>query len=354
MNTDILQRARRFMTGDDLILGGDTCVSCGLPRANSPVAKAMNSTFNAFGLFLNDSRFICPQCMELFKDRAGRTKFLLYTERGKQRIVEREDVLPIIKTPPAREYIFSVPYSFQKHHWLHAGLSTPRMAYIGTDNGTVVIDYQMHDIPRLVDTAIDAVMCGLPRKELTIGKYSVFTRSRFGAALDAWETELAPLRHGGALDLIVRHIPAVKKKKSFTIEEDGTMFSDTEQKAIAIISTLAHASRYRREQGLAFWQSFFKRRIMRHVDYPLNAFFSGVARGVFCDVHALDVSLVEGMSEDDSRAVMKDIKQKADLLIAAAYTAMKESAPTPAPKTTQTTTKPAKKEKENGKQASLF
>lgn len=354
MNTAIIERARRFMTGDDLLFGGDACVSCGLPRANTPISKAMGSTFNAFGLILNDSRFICPQCMELFKDRAGRTKFLLYAEQGKQRIVEREDVLPIIKAPPASEYVFSVPYSFQKHHWLHAGLSTPRTAYIGTDNGTVIIDYQRHDIPRLIDTSIDAVMCGLPRKELTIGKYSVFTRARFGATLDAWETALAPLRHGGALDLIVRHIPAVKKKKSFTIEEDGKMFSDTEQKAIAIISTLAHASRYRRENGLAFWQSFFKRRIMRNIDYPLNQFFSGVARGVFCDVHALDVTLVEGMSEDDSRAVMKDIKQKADLLIAAAYTAMKESTPAPAPKTTQATTKPGKKEKENGKQASLF
>ena len=332
-------------------------MSCGLPRANTPVAKGMNSTFNAFGLFLNDSRFICPQCMELFKDRASRTKFLLYTEQGKQRIVEREDVLSIIKEPPAKKYVFSVPYSFQKHHWLHAGLSTPRRAYIGTDDVTVVIDYERHDVHSLVDTAIDAVMCGLPRKELTAGKYSVFTRARFGTELDAWESALAPLRQSGALDLIVRHIPAVKKKKSFTIQEEGkAVFSETEQKAIAIISTLAYASRYRREQGLAFWQSFFKRRIMRNIDYPLNAFFSGVARGVFCDVHALDVSLIESMSEEDSRSVMREIKQKTDLLIAAAYTAMKESAPSSVQnaKTAETTTKTAKKEKANAQQALLF
>lgn len=66
MNTAIIEQARSFMTGDDLLLGGDACVSCGLPRANTPISKAMGSTFNAFGLLLNDSRFICPQCMELF------------------------------------------------------------------------------------------------------------------------------------------------------------------------------------------------------------------------------------------------------------------------------------------------
>lgn len=353
MNTAILMDARRYMTGDDLLLGGEVCVSCGLPRANTPVAKDMNSTFNCFGLFLTDSRVICPQCMELFKDRAGRSKIMLYTQRGQQRIMEREDVLPLLKAPPAAEFVLSLPYSFQKHHWIHAGLSTPRKAYIGTDDGTVVIDYERHDIPRLVDTAVDAVMYGLSRKELTAGKYSVFTRARFGAALDVWEAALAPLRHGGALDLIVRHIPAVKKKKSFTIQEEGAVFSDTEQKAIAVLSTLAASSRYRRENGLPFWQAFFKRRIMRNVDYPLNAFFSGVARGIFCEPTLLDVSLIEGMSEEDSRAVMREIKQKTDLLLAATYTAIKEAIDGAEGKK-KTETGNGKKEKKDASQATLF
>lgn len=363
MNTAILMDARRYMTGDDLLLGGDLCVSCGLPRANTPVAKGMNSTFNCFGLFLTDSRVICPQCMELFKDRAGRSKIVLYTQKGQQRIMEREDVLSLLKAPPAAEFVLSLPYSFQKHHWIHAGLSTPRKAYIGTDDGTVVIDYERHDIPHLVDTAVDAVMYGLSRKELTAGKYSVFTRARFGATLDAWEAALAPLRHGGALDLIVRHIPAVKKKKSFTIqEEEDAVFSDTEQKAIAVLSTLAASSRYRRENGLPFWQAFFKRRIMRNVDYPLNAFFSGVARGIFCEPTLLDASLIEGMSEEDSRAVMREIKKKTDLLLAATYTAIKESIDgaegkkktEKAPTKTKTETGNGKKEKTDASQANLF
>lgn len=361
MNTSILMAARRFMTGDELFFGGDVCVSCGLPRANTPVAKGMNSTFNCFGLFLTDSRVICPQCMELFKDRAGRSKIMYYTEKGEQRIIAREDVLPILKAPPAGEFVLSLPYSFQKHHWIHAGLSTPYRAYIGTDDGTVVFDYERHDISRLVDIAVDAVMYGLSRKELTAGKYSVFTRARFGAELDAWEAELAPLRHGGALDLIVRHIPAVKKKKSFILqEEEGAVFSDTEQKAIAILSTLAVSSRYRKENGLQFWQAFFRRRIMRNVDYPLNQFFSNVARGIFCETAMLDVSLIESMSEEDSRAVMREIKQKTDLLLASTYTAIKEANESaenkkktekPSPKTKTDT---VKKEKTNGLQATLF
>lgn len=64
---------------------------------------------------------------------------------------------------------------------------------------------------------------------------------------------------------------------------------------------------------------------MRNVDYPLHQFFSNVARGIFCETTMLDVSLIESMSEEDSRAVMREIKQKTDLLLAATYTAIKEA-----------------------------
>lgn len=312
------------MTGDDLQWGGELCVSCGLPRADLSVVKGMNSTFNTFGLFTNESKYICTRCMELYKSKGARWEFMLFTEPAVKTTLEREDVLNILRQPPAARYVFTVPLSFQKHHWIHAGLSTPEKAYIGTDNGAVVFDYLKHDIPALVDLVVDVIHRGLSRKELTVGRYSVFTRSRFGAQLAEWEQVLAPLRFGGALDLIVRHVPAVKKKivEPFKGEQ---VFSETEKKAVAVLIALAQASGYRRERGLEFWSSFFKRRIVRHLDMSLHDFFSRVAQSIYCETAQLDVSPVTSLDDQDKKGVMRELRTKTDLLLAAAYTAMKET-----------------------------
>ena len=93
---------------------------------------------------------------------------------------------------------------------------------------------------------------------------------------------------------------------------------------------------------------------MRNVDYPLHQFFSNVARGIFCETTMLDVSLIESMSEEDSRAVMREIKQKTDLLLAATYTAIKEAIDG-AEGTKKKGNSPTKtKEKTDASQATLF
>lgn len=322
MDKSVLASARVFMGGNEMLLGGEKCVSCGLERANEKISKAMNSTFNCFGLFLFQSMFICPCCMNLFKDSHGRTRFIFYTEPEKKVLVERENILDIISSPPRGKFVLSIPYSFQKHHWIHAGLSDEHCAYVGTDQGTVRVDYEAYDVPCIVSTIKDMVLYGVPRKEITLGKYSTFTLSNFGCQISAWEDTISSVRPCGAVDLIVRHVPAVKKQKH-TFGGDA-VFNDIEAIAIDILKSIASASKYRKENGLEFWGGFFKRRVTRHKEYDLHKFFSMTCRTLYCDPVHIDVNILESLDEDLKKSVMKEIQEKSDLLIAAAYTSMRE------------------------------
>lgn len=146
MYADRIMLARIFMGfGCE---GEHECVSCGLSdRANTPLKRSLKSNFVNFDeLMVGKSDFICESCMALMADPDMRFRAVYYREPGKKNIPERADVLEIIKNP-SDEWVLSLPYSNKKHHWLYAGLSDTQRAYIGTDNRTIVIDYQNMTFP---------------------------------------------------------------------------------------------------------------------------------------------------------------------------------------------------------------
>lgn len=330
MNTAVIAAARRFMTGPD-DTQGEICASCGLPRAKEKKAKVLNSTFNQTEFFLFDSPFLCQKCLDIFTNADSRSKCLLWDAPGHKQIVQREAILPFLQDPPSSSFVLSVPYSFQKHHWFQAGLSQNGKLYVGTDQGCVTLDYSdPFHISYVIQMLLLMLEMGVPRKELEIGAYSTFTLSRFGKWLDEREATLAPLRASGAIRLFVTYAPARKDKDKGKVknkllnEEVQRVFTENEQKAIAVLTALAKASKYRQNDGLRFWQGYFKARIVRYMYEDINTFFSNVAKDTSADTPLLDVSLITDFDAETGKAVMGEIKTKTDLLLAAVLSSFKE------------------------------
>lgn len=324
MNIFNVASARKFIVGDPspVELGANQCVSCGYDCATEKISKVMNGTFNQTAFFVHDSLFVCRRCLDVFKSKDSRTKILLYRDKGKKEILSREDVLPLLRDPPEK-FVLCVPYSFQKHTFFFAGLSTSSHACIGTDNRMVELDYTRFDISRVIGTVQEMLLYGVPRKELEMGRYSVFTRSKFGDYLEKNEKILNPLREFGAIELFCRYSPSVKNKKQFFYEEDN-LFTDSEKNAISLLGALADASGVRRNRPLDFWGGEFRRRVARYQEEKdLHIFFSKVAAQLQCGC-SLDVSLISQLDDASGLEAMKDIRNKLDILLAAVYTAHKE------------------------------
>lgn len=236
MNTSIIAKARIFMTTKDEISTNphaDICASCGLQRATERKTKALNSTFNQTEFFLFDSQFLCRECLDIFQNKNSRSKILFWNSPGNMKLLAREEVLPLLQSPPEAPFVLSVPYSFQKHHWFEAGLSQNGIVYVGTEQGCVELNYSKYDFITIISLVLHMLEVGVPRKELEIGTYSTFTLSRFGQLLEDWESQLRPFRLGGAIKLFVTYAPARKEKKLLN-EEVKKVFSEIEQKGISI------------------------------------------------------------------------------------------------------------------------
>lgn len=318
-------QARIFMAGDVRQDGNYVCASCGRELAYKPAKKALSSAFNQTELFLFPGKHLCSGCLQLFGDKDGRSKCLFYPATGEKTIIEREQVLEILTAPPKTPFVLSVPYSFKKHHWLFAGLSVFPDVRVGTDDAGVELDYSRHDVPGAISTVCDMLEHGVPRAETATGAYSVLTRARYGGKLLEWERILAPLRPCGGVELFVRYAPAVKKKMPFEKEVED-VFTDTEKRAAGLLADIAGASLYRQENGLVFWKSFFIRRVQRFSSMDLHGFVSSLCGACSCPGSDLGfvTGTVSGLTDDEEKAVMEAVSTKPDLLVAAAYTALKE------------------------------
>lgn len=320
MNQAIMAAARRYMTGlaGALELDAEVCVSCGVKRATERVSKAFNSSFNQTAFLLYDSQYICRQCLELFKDKTSRSKCLYFPEPGKKILLDREAVLPLLAVPPSNPFVLCLPYSFQKHVFFYAGVSTDKCAWISTDERTVKLDYEAHDVPGMIQHVRDMLVKGVPRKELISRDYSVFTKAKF-KDLEVWEERLAPMRPDGAVELIATYSPPTKTRVKYEVVPMA--FSETEVHAIDILVDLARASKFRSQDGISFWNTYFKRRINRSLRAPdLHIFFSQVAGAIDCDTSKLQTGNLEALDPESAALVMEEIKSKTDLLLAAAYT----------------------------------
>ncbi len=309
------KQARQLLGGQ--ASGEYMCCSCGLVRAEHSLHKAIKSTFTQMDrLLLSPSAYICDACKGIYDNSDMRFKPILCTGEP-YKVIEREQVLEVICDPPEK-FVLSVPYSFKKHHWLYAGLSDRDKAYIGTDDRTVEVDYVQYDILHIIDTVQRLIAYGVPRGEIILGNYSVFTMSRFGRLLIECEAEISPLRFGGLVELIVKYTPARKEKLIYESEEENPMLSESEFNAVNFLGSIANNSTYRKENGIQFWSGYFKRRVNRFKKFDAKVFASklaeacGTAQGVYID-------LIISKSDEELEKMMEDIRSKTDLLMSIVY-----------------------------------
>lgn len=317
MYADKIMLARIFMGHG--CAGKHECVACGLAdRADKPLKRTLKSNFVNFDeLMVVKSDFICESCEALMTDPDMRFRAIYYPEAENKLIPERSEVLKIISNP-TNQWVLSLPYSNKKHHWLYAGLSDTQRAYIGTDNRTIVIDYQKYDIPGTIDLISMLISGGIPRSEIISGSYSLATRYNMPDIMQ-YDERLAPLRPCGAIELFVKYTPAVKEKIELP-KGCVPMITETEQKAGEILYGIAARSQYRIENGLSFWGGFFERRINRLKNLPLHEFVSRLSDAV--GAATIHVDGLAGIENDE--AIMNEIRKKTKLVLSIAYDLNKE------------------------------
>ncbi len=316
MRNDITKLARQMI--GSVCIGDELCCCCGLKRAQNLTSKVIKPTFTQIDLLLlSPSQYICDSCKSIYDNSDMRFKAIFSDAPLAYKVIEREKVLEIIQNPP-NEFVLSVPYSFKKHHWLYAGLSCKEKAYIGTDDRTVEIDYSKYDIPAAIDMVQRLINVGVPRAEIISGNYSVFSMSKFGKLLVDTENMLSPLRQSGFVELVVKYTPARKEKLIYEREGENPMLSESEFNAVNFLGSIANNSSYRKENGIQFWQGYFKRRINRFKKLDAHTFASKLAEACGSPQGAF-VGLIVDLTEDQLESMMNDIRTKTDLLVAIVY-----------------------------------
>jgi hypothetical protein len=252
------------------------------------------------------------------EDRDMRFKPVFFERIGEKKIPERADILELIKNPP-KQFVLSVPYSCKKHHWLFAGLSSDKVAFIGTDNRTVVFDYESQDVPGAVNTIHEMIQGGVPRNEIIAGRYSTFTRFKV-PNIEDYESKIKDMRPGGEVELIVKYTPAINEK----IELGGDIvITKSEQMAAELLLEVALRSQIRANDGIRFWGGFFERRINRFKNLPMHEFVSRLCDSVGSPTIA--TYAVSELSTEDEEEVMENIRSKTNLMVSMTYTLNKEA-----------------------------
>lgn len=300
--------------------GPHICASCGQACQGTPIQKAIKTNFTDIdGLLAHGGEYLCQGCLSVLDDRDMRFAPVLFDAPGHKTALKREDVLRIVCHPPA-QFVLSLPYSFKKHHWLYAGLSSDRMAYIGVDDRCIALDYTAQPPPDAAVSAVrDLLLAGVPRAEVKTGAYSTFTLAKWADFVREKETALQPYRPSGAAEMFVTYTPAIKPEKR---QEETGVITETEQQAVNVIKAVARASSFRAENGIQFWGGFFLRRVNRYKDRPLHEFVSALAENVGCTHTWPEIQdVVQNIDNDDE--VMAEIRAKAHLLISLAYGQLK-------------------------------
>lgn len=310
------ENARIFL-GSGSGEGDEMCCCCGMTRARKHISKALKPSFTDFSALIKfPSQYICDSCLELYDCKDMRFKPIYSDKAGSYRVIERQDVLKILEDPP-KKFVLSVPYSFKKHHWLYAEMSSDEIACVGTDDRTVIFDYRRNDIPKIIGCIGEMLDFGIPRGEIISGNYSIFTLNKF-PGIEKFEDIISPVRHSGAVELIVKYTPAVKEKKVYEKKEDNIMLTSSEINAVNLLSSIAENSAYRIENGISFWGGFFERRINRFKTLSAKEFVEKVTAAVGAK-EGIWTNMLKDLSDSELEEIMQDIRSKTHILVAIVY-----------------------------------
>lgn len=313
---------RRFIS-DTPELG--ECCSCG-GKSDEYLAfnKVVKSKFSDFGGLLKTGGVLfCEGCIALLDNKAGRSKMLICENPGELRISDKSEAMQIIENPPDK-FFLSIPYSFKKHHWLYAGLSTKDLMLIGTDNKTVVYEPIRHrDIKNALNGAINL---GVPTMQILNGTYHPSTYQKFGASyITKLEDQIACERPTGLVELLLKLIPKPVTKEKIEMEDMDDMLDDIDKSAAAFLGQVAEVSQLRRDRSQDFWGGIFLRRVQRFSRCTLPDMLERLAatlRISTTDMSSIAVSL-DSMFDEDAEQIRKAIEKHPRLIVAIAYDILK-------------------------------
>ena len=319
---DVISEGRIFLGSE--CFGDKICCACGLKRAKKSMQEVIKPTFTDLSqLIKHPSLYMCDSCEKLYTDKNMRFKLIYSDKRGTYKVINRQDVLDILCKPPDK-FVLSVPYSFKKHHWLYAGMSDRHKAYIGTDDRTIIVDYDKYNIQALIKNVVDCVNCGISKKEIITGKYSTFTYVKF-PFIDKIETELfLQVRQSGLLELITYCAPIPKVKTEYKKEGENLLLTRVEINAVNLLGAIAAGSQYRRERGLDFWGGYFERRINKFKNLDGHEFVSRLAESVSSNWDCGYQDMIKNFEESEINDIMECIRSKTHLMVAIAYSERKK------------------------------
>ena len=302
--------------------GKHKCASCGRANAEKLANKVLGLNFVDFdGLLISGGIHLCESCKDLLKDKDLRFKPVLYLNQREKQLIDRSEVLTIISNPPGVPFVLSLPYSFKKHHWMYAGLSTKDIAYIGTDSRTIKVDYSRYEVSKIILAVQKLISSRVPKKQISSGQYTVLSYAM--PVTRELEPILAPARSSGLIELIVNY-STVNDAKVNAQEEDNPVLTKSEQSAVAILRTIARHSPARSHDGLYFWNTLYHRSITRYSGLDLKSFVSRLCDNLKVSP-VLDLSMIELLTDDESEAIINDIRDKSLLLTSIAYNQSKKS-----------------------------
>lgn len=319
----MLLEARRLLNGNEQ--EGDCCICGGKIDGNAiPVLKALGGSYTDFD---NTIKAIgdkcCRHCQGVLKDSACRTKNILCQKSGIRTAITPDAVWELLEYPLER-FVLSVPYSYKKHHWVFAGISTPGELNIGTDNRT--IQYRPKEDKPIKDAIVELISMGVPKPQIISGSYHPSIAIRVGKRLDELEEIIAPHRLSGLVEFITKFAPKPESSaKKF--KGDERMITKEQSNAAIYLSLIAQGSEFRATNGQQFWGGFFEHRINRVKGYPFMEATSKLMEAVgYTTTRSGGLNLfLESISEETQKEIVNTIEEQTKLCVTLAYNEIKKA-----------------------------
>ncbi|HEX6939810.1 MAG TPA: hypothetical protein VF158_10400, partial [Longimicrobiales bacterium] len=267
--------------------GGARCTLCGpspYPTAG-PRHQIFGAGFSDWTLCEDPlAPDLCQGCAAILSGKPGRQPPPLRMRSlavidGALEILTLDRLWALLTTPRDGLTVLSWATSAQKHHALHAEISTPDRLCVGSDDGCIRVHRvdlaPVADAVRTLRAGDDPKKPWCTRDEILTGHYRPQSIARDPRTWERAEAVLAPRRGTLLLSLLVAHAPVAAPDESTLTET--TMDDPTETAVARWLATIARDSQYRSTHGKEFWGGVFERRLRRHLTRPLPDLLSRLA-----------------------------------------------------------------------------
>jgi len=328
-STDTAARiaAWRLVTaGLGIPAGACACALCG--DSPHPAAKSVREFLPAHfphpDLIDPERTEVCAGCVKIFGGKPSsidppvRTRHVLVREDGAVSLHLRTSELYSALVDPEGARLLSWSTSLKKHHLVYARPRSSSVLYIGSDNKTLAYGAA----ERGLIPVIAELLTGFRSDTIIAGSYSPMAIGAFGAnRWAALETRVEELRRRSPLllQLMTYATPNPEREEAAERTED---MAPSDSAAAYLLGEIAHASDFRRTDGLMFWKGFFVHRLQRFGRLDLPALVSRLMTDCRVQTHQAEgVTSVLRSIEDDGQAeaVSRAIRERPSLLAALAY-----------------------------------